>query len=334
MRIRKLLKSLVYLMFLAVSTLLLMELSYRWYIVDFYGGNLRLQNEEELVSNQPSILVIGDSFSADQKSYVSRLREEMSSHRVVNASVPGTCVKQHTQFAKRRFRQFQPELFIYQVYVGNDLLEFRHPTTGPGLSWQRKLYWWMADRFLVLGYINAKLPHIRQYFFPAQQVDYDAKVAEVFSPEHYSARSKLLLKAEPELLENSVLLQRSRKDDMKEMVIEIEEMIDNLAPEVPVLVLVMPHCVQMGAPYIERMKLLGAEIDNASEIQQEAYPFYNYLESRLVDERTTVLNALTWLSEKNGDSCFFANDPHLNPRGQQIVGDSLIKVVNQLLPVD
>ncbi|MEL7223064.1 MAG: hypothetical protein AAGJ93_17200, partial [Bacteroidota bacterium] len=124
--LRKLLRGILYLLFLLVATILLLEVSYRWNIVDFYGANLRRLNTEELgtKSDLPSVLVIGDSFSADMSSYVGFLRDSLREHRIINAAVPGTGVRQHQRFFKQRIREFQPEMLIYQLYVGNDLLDY------------------------------------------------------------------------------------------------------------------------------------------------------------------------------------------------------------------
>ena len=50
---------------------------------------------QELVSEQNKILVCGDSFSASPVSYVSVLRDSLSSYAVINAGIPGTGIRQH-----------------------------------------------------------------------------------------------------------------------------------------------------------------------------------------------------------------------------------------------
>ncbi|MEL6831829.1 MAG: hypothetical protein AAFP77_02505 [Bacteroidota bacterium] len=324
--LRKLLRGILYLLFLLVATILLLEVSYRWNIVDFYGANLRRLNTEELgtKSDLPCVLVIGDSFSADMSSYVGFLRDSLREHRIINAAVPGTGVRQHQRFFKQRIREFQPEMLIYQLYVGNDLLDYRHPTSSPHLSWQRRWYWWLADRLLVLGYINAQLPAVRHALFPAQRVDQHTKGDPNFSVARYSERTKMLMAAEPHLLQHSILLQGKRKADMEAMTKELKAMLDDLPEPIPVLIVVMPHCVQVGTPFIERFQQLGAQLEDVNILMQRQFPFFTFLAEELDGDNVQVLNALDWLSVDYPDILYYANDPHLSPAGQKVVANSLL----------
>lgn len=137
----------------------------------------------------------------------------------------------------------------------------------------------------------------------------------------------MLLRAEPRLLENSILLQEDRKEDMEAMTLDIKEMLAALPSDVPVLVLVMPHCVQLGAPYIDRMQALGAGIQSPDAITDPNFPFFDYIKQELSDERTAVINSLPWLQEQTDSTLFYPNDPHLNPSGQALVGDSLLQLI-------
>ena len=330
--LRKLLNGILYFFFLVCATILLLEVCYRAYIVDFYGANLRRLNKEELTSKAdlPSILVIGDSFSADQQSYVRTLRDSINSHRIINAAVPGTGVRQHRRFFKRRIKEFQPDLLIYQLYVGNDLLDYRHPTGSSKLSWQRKIYWWLADRVLVLGYINAQLPALRHQFSPYKKVAPDAKRVEKFSVSDYSSRTKMLLHAEPTLLEHSILLKKERGADMLGMSQQLEEMLEEVPASTEIRLLIMPHCIQLGAPYLERMLELGAVIETPDEVITAEFPFHTVLRKSLSSERTRVYSALPWLAAADSTAgLYYANDPHLSPIGQQVVAKSLLDSIRQ-----
>ncbi len=331
--LRKLRNGILYLLFLAISTLLLLEVCYRYYIVDFYSAQFQALNKQELeeAEDLPSILVVGDSFSADQNSYVKGLRTQISGHRIINAAIPGTCIRQHERFFAKRLKDFQPDLIIYQTYVGNDLLEYRHPTTGDGLSWQRKCYWWLADRFLVLGYINAQLPLLRNSFFATQRVDYDTKAQEGFSVENYSRRTPMLLRAEPSYLNNSILLKGARVMDMEHMSTDIAQMLGEVSAETPILVLVMPHCVQLGNPYKNRLEQLGADLDTIIDLEKEHYPYYQALERYLEAESPVLVNPLPWLKNSGRSDLYYPNDPHLTPAGQKLVSDSLLAIINPLI---
>ena len=332
---RKLVSGLAYLLFLGLASLFLLELSYRYYWVDYYGSNLRALNQTVLSNTEerPNILVVGDSFSADQQGYVSHVRKQFPEYRVVNAAVPGTCVRQHQLLFKARLKEYPPDLVIYQVYVGNDLLEYRHPTTGSGMSWKRKVYWWLSDRIWVLGYINAKLPALRATLAPDQHLSYDAKTDDTFAVAHYSKRTKIIFRAEPHLLENSIELKGDRRGDMQQMTEDINKMLAEVPEEVPIVVLVLPHCVQMGEPYLSRMRQLGAEINLGASGSAGHFPFYDHLKSSLSNERTSVLNCLPWLLETQSTELYYPNDPHLTPNGHKVVADSLYAFLRNTITI-
>lgn len=318
-----------YILFLGVAVLCLLELCFRMYVVDFYGNNLAGLNTSADFSGT-SVLVIGDSFSADQRSYVKGLRAKMPDQSIVNASIPGTCIRQHQLFAKKRLEQFTPDLLIYQVYVGNDLLEYRHPIDGEGISVKRKAYWWLADRFLVLGYLNARMLGFKRVRTKEEDLAREPKSDATYSAEAYNQRTKLLLKAEPALIQNSVLLQGRRKEDMKAFCADIKEMLDDVPSATKVIVLVIPHCAQTGELYLERMEELGAIPADHAALLAEDYPFFDYLNAELSTSNCSVVNALPWVKNASREELYFyPNDPHMNEVGQQRLADSLFQLLEQ-----
>jgi hypothetical protein len=247
------------------------------------------------------------------------LREVLPNHQIINSSISGTCVREHALLFPSRIKKFPPDLFIYQMYVGNDLLEWRHPIQSPDISRLRKMYWWMADRISVLGYINAKMPQIRQKLYNDLPTTIDRKSLEGFSPEKYSSRSKMHFRAEPDLIDQSVLLNGSRKKDLVEVTKAIQGMIKQLPANCKVLILPIPHCAQIGEPYIERLQQIGAVISDQS-IAQDNYPFFTYLEEQLTNKRVQVLNPLPQLRQQDSiQAVYYNNDPHLNPIGHQVI---------------
>jgi len=325
---KKLRSQLIYILFLICSVTLLLEGSYRLYLFDFYGSNLRALNPSEafVEDDRETILVIGDSFSADLNSYVGHLRNSFPEKQIINAAIPGTCPKQHQLLFNRRIKRFKPQTLIYQLYVGNDLFEWRHPSGNGQISTARQVYWWLSDRIWVLGYINAKLPHIRQAFFQDLPTGLDPKILEAYHPDRYSGRSKIQFKAEPNLIEASILLKGKRKKDMRSMTKAIQDMIANVPVDCQVYILVMPHCMQIGDPYQQRMQEIGASMEQADEITKHNYPFLTNLKKAVRHPHIQWINPLPLLQAADStQAVFYENDPHLNPYGQQLVGELLVE---------
>jgi len=292
--LKKALKTIGYFIFLAITVLLLLELSYRFYAIDFYKGHLMGLNDSKTLSttDQASILVIGDSFTADRSSYVSHLRDSLRNYRIINSGIPGTSLPQHRLMISSRMKRFRPDVLLYQIYVGNDLLEFHHPTESDGISSIRKCYWWLSDRFLVLSYINARLPQLRQAIYHDLPVDIDSKKQEIFSVQQYSHRAKMQFNAEPFLLENCVQLKRNRQKDMIKYTKQLKKMLSHHAKNCKVIILVMPHCSQINQRYATNMELIGAQFSEITAMNAINYPFINYLKVHFANQDIQVLNTL------------------------------------------
>ena len=330
---KKLGKWLAYLAFLGITVLCLLELSYRYYLFDFYKGNFQGLNPPGLLkadSQKPSILAMGDSFTADPRSYIWHLRDSLPGYRIINAAVPGTTIKQAGLMLPKRLRQAQPDLFIYQIYVGNDLFEFRHPTKGAGISNIRKGYWWLADRFWVLGYINSRLPHIRQAIVQDVPTDYDPKDLMQFDVNKYAVRSKMQFRVEPYMVAHSVLLKGQRKADAQAYVRYLQTLLDESSKECRVLILVVPHCMQLNNTYLNRMQQIGAKVTDPKTLFEVDYPFYHFLDSSLQHPKLALLNALPHLQAADSLApVYFGSDPHLNPHGQEVLGTILLDAIRQ-----
>jgi hypothetical protein len=327
-------KWVAYAAFLTAAVLLLLELSYRMYLVDFYRNNLRWLNGNELSpgDQRPVILVVGDSFSADRNSYVAQVRKHFPHFRVINAAIPGTCIRQHNLLINKRLREFKPSVLIYQTYPGNDLFEYRHPLTGKGISLQRKVYWWLSDRLLFTGYVNSQLPQMKKWFAPEVVSAADAKAEAAFSPETYSPRTKMMLRAEPGLLQHSILLQGRRKSDMQTYVQKVQGLIARVPDSVAVFVLCIPDAVQVSAGYQEQFRQLGADLTAGDSLLQAGYPFFLSLEKNLSSGRVQMLNPLPPLqaAAANGP-VYYASDPHLNAAGQAVVGEEVVAALRSVL---
>ena len=116
--------------------LLVLEWLYRLQLVDTYRPELHTFNPPQVLAPnaKPTLLVMGDSFTASRTSYAGILQDTLQEWRVINAAVSGTGVLQALYMAPQRFAQFHPSIFLYQVYVGNDLFDIRYPTNWRTIS--------------------------------------------------------------------------------------------------------------------------------------------------------------------------------------------------------
>jgi len=330
---RKGVRLFAYLLFLLISVFLLLEVCYRFYLVDFYGSNLQGLNPPTILAapkEQATILAMGDSFTADLQSYIRDLRDSLPQYRVINSAVPGTCVKQSHLMIQHRIQTFQPDILIYQIYVGNDLLEYRHRTKGAPVSNVRKGYWWLSDRLWSLAYINSRLPYIRQAIAKDLPQHYDPKDLQDYSPEKYSKRSRLHFLAEPQLLENTVLLKGGREKDFINYLKELNEMLEVVPETCQVLLLLIPHCAQLNETYQSRMQAIGARFEEGPAIFAEDFPFYTALTKGVKRPNVQYLNALPILKAgEQKEPMYYGNDPHLNFAGQRTIGAYLVDALKK-----
>lgn len=113
----------------------------------------------------PSILVVGDSFTAGtqvpfEETWTWRLQERLRGQgldvQLVNAGVDGYDLSQSYRLARRLWGAFQPEHLVLALFVGNDIVDYEHqagarPPWDPDdpLDWLREhsyLYRLLAAR--------------------------------------------------------------------------------------------------------------------------------------------------------------------------------------------
>ena len=110
----------------------------------------------------------------------------------------------------------------------------------------------------------------------------------------------------------------------------LNEMLDQIAKDCTVILLVVPHCMQVDSLYRERMEQLGAKVEQPDQIHQLQYPFIQALEKNIQHPQTHVLNALAPLQlAAVTEIIYYENDPHLNATGQRILGDFLADFLKQ-----
>lgn len=307
----------LFLFFTAILLVLVIgEWVYRNQWVDFYAPEIQALNEQQK-EELPTILFFGDSFTAQQSGYVSMLRGEFPQYRLINSAVPGTGIFETAYMAPKRIEKFQPDVVVFQLYVGNDLLDIRHPLNHTHLGIVRNLYWGLCDRLHILRWINYKSGQLKALLGDKGSEQQPKEIGQ-FSVETYSPRIKRYIRAEPGYISNSVHLAGKRDTDMKILINELHQLITKLDPAVRVFILVVPHCTQVAPFYYEAYEAMGASLPAAVTHFRLHYPFIERLENTVGTLRqVTILNPLEHLQllDIEGGRLYYENDPHMTELG-------------------
>ncbi|WP_299887552.1 hypothetical protein [uncultured Lacinutrix sp.] len=298
-------------------TLFLFEICYRYNVIDFYKIQSEgLNTKKELENNNVDLMVFGDSFSATSKAinYLDMLRESSNNFSIVNYSVPGFGIKQVNTFALKKIKKQKPKAILYQVYVGNDLIDVNHLWDLEKFSIARNLYWEASDHFLSLGYLNQRLSFLNV------KKDFRLKgmVKNEFDANLYDIRTKRFLQYDASYLDNVLLLKGDFKKRYLSWLEHMQDFLDVIPKDVQVYLLWIPHAVQVNDYYYENMKTLGAIFGDQKIIQQNNYPFFYKAEKDLSSYKNVRhLNPLTFFQSKDttNSRLYFANDPHINYDG-------------------
>ena len=309
--------------------LLVLEWAYRSQLVDMYRPELHAFNPAQRLTpnGKPTLLVMGDSFTAGRSSYAGTLQDTLQEWQVINAAVSGTGVLQALYMAPNRFAQFRPSILLYQTYVGNDLFDIRYPTNWHAISLARNMYWSLANHLRVVGYLNYRLRQVKETLTSRQRhaLSLTGTAAasgdtEAFSVEDYDTRIKIYLRAEPSLLENSVLVQGGRQQDYAIFLEKLAQLLSYCKLEVcRAYLLVLPHVCQVDAAYLTYMSQLGAHFTTPAALHLPEYPFLARLREHFATwPNVRVLSPLPRLREVHSQQAVYhVNDEHLNPLGQQ-----------------
>jgi len=323
--------------------LLLLEWLYRAQLVDTYRPELRTFNPPQVLADdgRPTLLLMGDSFTAGRASYAGILQDTLQEWRVINAAVSGTGVLQALYMAPNRFVQFRPAVFLYQVYVGNDLFDIRYPTNWRTISPVRNVYWLLANQLRILGYLNYRLQHTSAMRSASQPQAFSVRVAtaavaaaeptDAFAVERYDARVKIYWRAEPALVEDSILVHNKRQQDYGILLEQLEKLLAFCKPEVcRAYILVIPHVCQVDEAHLAHMRQLGAHFSTPAATRLPDYPFLAGLRQRFAAwSHVQVCNALPMLREEHArQAVYYANDEHLKPHGQQAIARFLVQQLN------
>jgi len=306
--------------------LLGLELAYRYYWFDFYNTEITLLNEQ--VKNKKSsttILVLGDSFTAGENSYVSILNDSLPDVRVINAAVPGFGIEEISTIAETRIDEFQPDAIILQLYAGNDLLDVQKPVNWSTVSFARNCYWSIANNFYSVRYLNYKLGQYKSgTSFSSESTD--IKSLSEFSVATFSEREKMLIAADPGYLDKSINLSggyETRYITFKKRLDEIVALCRER--KIKLTLLVLPASCQVAPFYLGNAQQVGAQFANPV-IGDTVYPLYTQLETDLAKDSVTLINPLGRFREMDSEDhrLFYANDIHLNAYGQLVLAKILL----------
>ena len=304
-----------------------LEATYRFQLIDCYAKELKSFNAPEVLAGggAPVVLSLGDSFTAGNQSYVGHLRRAFPGYRWVNGGISGSGVKEALLVAPDRFSRFRPRFLVYQVYVGNDLVDMGYLPDWSRLTFGRNLWWTVTRRFPSIPYLRRRIQEVRVAraaassgtAAPTDAIGIDA--SERFSPAAYSERVRLYYTLDPTVTDDSVHVRGARIKTFQDYVPLVRTLMASCRPpECQPLVFVVPHKSQVSREYFAWERQLGAVFADDSIATAEEYPFIRELRAALAPAGVPVLNPLKFLRDRERERrVYFVNDDHLNAFGQE-----------------
>ena len=304
---RRIGKRITYALFVFLFVLTALEISYRYQWIDFFKSEFKALNTE-VKEGRSNVLLFGDSFTAHPNGYVELLRSRNTNYNFINTAIPGTGPIEMSLLAEGRVNEYSPELVIYQMYIGNDLLDITPIKNWGQLSFSRNLYWSSKSWFQIFGLLSRRWNGAQTDF----DITYNSQEDIPFSIGTFSPRTKMLIKADPEFVEKSITDSEYFEDARDECVERIQYLEELLPDGTTLYVVVLPHFSQVNEEYQRRFVELGA----SETTQTTQYPFINYMEENLPGIH--VVNPLEFirLREANGCQMYYENDPHFSGDGQ------------------
>lgn len=300
--------------FIVCITFFLFELSYRFYLIDFYKSSLiGLNNTKVRESKNIDLLVFGDSFSANTLGYVSNLQSYFPNKSILNSAVSGTGIKQVNIMAEKRLEQTNPKNVLIQVFVGNDLLDVENLTNWEDISVIRNLYWKSSSSFMSLRYLNQNFSFLKD-----EKIEFE--LDKKFSKDLYNERYKLYFQANNSFLYQTVTLE---SDFMKRYIVwkqQLEEVINKIPKETNVYILFIPDCSQVNANYLNNMTQINGVFKNKTLFHSIDYPFYAKAKKDFNSySNVEFLNPLEHFRQKDAPNyrLYHFNDPHFNENGHK-----------------
>jgi hypothetical protein len=235
--------------------------------------------------------------------------------------------------APRRLGRFRPAVTLYQVYAGNDLFETRHRADPNRSVWGRRLYWWLIDRgWWSLGWTNYKLGQGRDALLRLGYADLEsarraAAVAESgrpFDPARYRSRDREFARTMPRLIADQIHVTGAMATAWPVHAADLERLAAAVVHSgSSLVVVVIPHCVQVAPVYRERFVALGAELGDPEVLA--ATPSEWVVRLRALLPAVEVVDPLPAMrqAEASGVAIYQTHDPHLTRAGQELVAELL-----------
>lgn len=312
----------------------LLEISYRYYWIDFYSAEFNLLNSTFQKDSKKTVLIFGDSFSASPDSYVKNLRDSFPQIEFVNAAVSGTGIQEVSAMLDYRVNQVNPSLVVYQVYVGNDLTDIEKPVNFKTLSFTRSVYWKLCNYLYSLRYLNYKAGQL-SYLLGTNNEHLKASQEDTFSTIQFSPREKLYLQADSSLPASVISLNEKYKNAKDKYIHELQYLNGYLqAKKIPLLLLIVPHCAQVKAHYANHFKEMGAVINEQYYMCSSDYTFFTLLKTELQSNSMAVAaNPLEKfrMCDTTSYRLYFENDIHLTANGQSELAKYLVPLLKERL---
>lgn len=326
-------------LFYLLFSLFAFELIYRSQIIDTFAPELKTYNNDKNLNdekNMKSILIMGDSFTAGKNNYPYYMQNSLQDWRIINSGVSGTGIIQTLIIAPKRFKRFKPSIFIYQIYVGNDLFDITYPVNWKTNSFFRNTYWSLSNYFRSISFLNYRLGQIsmkRKIKDEKEHKQTFLDTSKDFSIEKYSENEKIYKNAEPLILENQIMVKGKRKKDFDILLRKLEKLITycKQGGECKTYILVIPHACQVSIRYLINMKRLGFILNDTKQIIKNEYPFIEQIRKKFENNSSVqIINPIQILKnyEKEKRLMYYQNDGHLNPQGQKVIADYIISKIN------
>lgn len=326
---------------LLLAGLALVELLVRSAAFDFYAAELRAGTpaRDLAPTSRPTLLALGDSFTANPEGWVEVLRERLGpGRRVVGSGVSGFTTRQLARIAPGRIARFAPRVVVVQLYAGNDLLELRHPVSLRRGGLARALFWSLSDAGLELpGLLNYRLGQAwgafrrRRGDAPITPEGRAATEALPFDPARYTARDRELLALDPAIVERSLRLAGGMEEAFGTYAAHLGSVLSACrGAGAAAVVFVVPHAVEVSPVYRERFEALGARFEAPAELAAPESPF-GLAVRRVVASApgATFLDVKPALraAEAAGRPVYRNNDSHFSPEGDRAVVEALLPLL-------
>jgi hypothetical protein len=316
----------------------LAELLVRTAALDFYEPELRAgtPTADLAPSARPTLIALGDSFTANPEGWVARLREGLGPRRrVIGSGVSGFTSRQLRRIAPGRIARFGPRVVAVQLYAGNDLLELRHPVDPRRGGLARSFFWSLSDLGLELpGLLNYRAGQLVDAFrrrrgdAPLPPGGRATLEALPFDPALYTARDRELLALDPWVVERQLRLTggmdrafAAYAADLRTLLAVCREL------HAAAVVFVVPHAVEVAPAYQERFAALGARFEAPEALAAPESPFGLAVRrvvaaapgAAFLDVKPALREA-----ESRGRPVYRNNDSHFSAEGDRAVADALL----------